>query len=340
MTLARSFILLGTAAALAIGGCSSAEPADESATADAISSPPKRDFAAHPAVFAVPSADEVYAVSDVHGQYDIFLRLLAANHLIAKAEADPAKVKWTGGTATLVIVGDHIDKGPNSIAVIDVLRVLEAQAAKAGGRSIALMGNHEAELLADPRNSKAMSKGVDEEGICHQLHSAGVDPRAIAAGTDAEGRGQWLANLPLGVRVKKWFFAHGGNTQGLSVAELDTKLQSAIQTKGFGHKDIIGNGSVLEDQQWYGKASDDNAGQKEVEALDGPDHIVFGHDPSAFNARGKPRFSKNRLLVKLDGAMGIHDDRSPNPAFMLHISTVGKDVVTVVDEAGKATELQ
>ncbi len=46
------------------------------------------------------------------------------------------------------------------------------------------------------------------------------------------------------------------------------------------------------------------------------------------------------MLVKLDGAMGLHDDRSPNPAYMLHISTVGKDVVKVADEAGKETDLQ
>ncbi len=89
------------------------------------------------------------------------------------------------------------------------------------------------------------------------------------------------------MRVKKWFFAHGGNTQRLSVGDLNLKLQRSLESKGFAHKDIIGDDSILVDQKWYGNATDDNAGQKEIEALDGPDFIVFGHDPGAFNSRGK-----------------------------------------------------
>jgi hypothetical protein len=320
-------------------GCSSATPEEETAGADQTAAL-TRNFSNHPAILEIDTADHVYAVSDVHGQYEVFVRLLAANKLIAKAEADPKKVKWTGGTATLVIAGDHIDKGPKSIDVIDLLRSLEEQAPRSGGRSIALMGNHEAEFLEDPSNKKAMSTGKDDEGIGPQLEELGIDAEKMAAGKDKEGRGKWLANLPLGVRVKKWFFAHGGNTQRMSIKDLNKKLQNSIANNGFGDKDITGKDSILQAQQWYGNPKDANAGAKEVEALGGVKHIVFGHDPGAFDSRGKPRQSKNGLLVKIDGAMGLHDKQSPNPGFMLHVSTKGEDSAEVLDEKGKDSPLE
>lgn len=338
MSLARRLALLAGCAVVCAIGCTSQGDDPATATADQTAAV-SRDFAAHPAILEIATADHVYAVSDVHGQYEIFVRLLAANHLIASAVTDPAKVKWTGGTATLVVAGDHIDKGARSVDVIDLLRALEDQAPRSGGRVVALMGNHEAEFLDDPQNGKATSTGEDAIGIDTQLAAMGLDPRPLAAGTDRAGRGAWLRDLPLGVRVKKWFFAHGGNTQRLSIAELNAKLEKSIARNGFGDKDITGQDSILEAQQWYGNPKDDNAGRKEVEALGGVEHLVFGHDPGAFDARGKPRQSKNGLLVKIDAAMGLHDDRSPNPAFLLHVSTVGRDVAEVLDERGVASGL-
>lgn len=338
MSLARRLVLLSACAVVCAIGCSVQHEDQKTATADQTAAV-VRDFASHPAILEITSADHVYAVSDVHGQYEIFVRLLAANRLIASAVTDPSKVKWMGGTATLVVAGDHIDKGARSVDVIDLLRALEDQAPRSGGRVVALMGNHEAEFLDDPQNGKATSTGKDAIGIDTQLAEMGLDPRQIAAGTDRAGRGQWLRNLPLGVRVKKWFFAHGGNTQRLSIADLDAKLAKSIARKGFGDKDITGKDSILEAQQWYGNPKDDNAGRKEVEALGGVEHLVFGHDPGAFDQRGKPKESKNGLLVKIDGAMGLHDDRSPNPGFMLHVSTKGQDTAEVLDEQGVASDL-
>ena len=339
MTFPRRLVFLALGAIVAIGCSARATDDEETATSDQTAAL-SRDFAAHPAILEIDTADHVYAVSDVHGQYDVFVRLLAGSHLIASPEQDPTRVKWTGGTATLVVAGDHIDKGPRSVDVVDLLRSLEEQAPRSGGRSIALMGNHEAEFLADPRNDKATSTGTDAAGIDPQLAAIGVDPRKLAAGTDREGRGRWLANLPLGVRVKKWFFAHGGNTQRLSLKDLRKKLESSIAKNGYGDKDVIGNDSILEAQQWYGNPKDDNAGRKEIDALGGVEHIVFGHDPGAFDVRGKPRQSKNGRLVKIDGAMGLHDKRSPNPGFLLHVSTKGKDSAEVVDEQGDASPLE
>jgi hypothetical protein len=51
------------------------------------------------------------------------------------------------------------------------------------------------------------------------------------------------------------------------------------------------------------------------------------------------RQSKNGLLVKVDVAMGLHEGDTPNPAFLLHISTVGEDTAEVLDSKGEASKL-
>jgi hypothetical protein len=336
----RLFTSLGTVVALVAVGCSSTGSSDATSSDEVNKTKPvARDFAAHPAILEVDEADQLYVLSDPHGHYDELVQVLAANHLVVAAHADPSKVKWSGGTAMLLVLGDLIDKGEKSLEVIDVLRSLERQAEGAGGRVIVTMGNHEAEFLADPRNDKATSTGRDEEGIDAQLGGAGIDPAKVAACKDTDGRGLWLANLPLGVRVKKWFFAHGGNTKGKSLADLGDTLERAIAKNGFGDGDIIGADSILEAQQWYGNPKDGNAGAKEVAGLGHVKHIVFGHDPGAFDDRGRMRQSKSGLLVKVDVAMGLHEGSTPNPAFLLHITTVGADNVEVLDAHGKASPL-
>ena len=321
-------------------GCSSAASGEATSSEEVKSKGPQRDFGAHPAIVEVDEADELYALSDPHGHYDELASVLAGNRLISSTSAGPTKAKWTGGSATLLVLGDLIDKGEQSLEVIDLLRTLEKQAPASGGRVIVLMGNHEAEFLADPRNSKATSEGQDETGIVTQLDKDGIDPTKIAACKDTDGRGRWLADLPLGARVKKWFFAHGGNTDGKSLAELRDKLERSIAKNGFGDDDIIGDHSLLQSQQWYGNHKDGNAGEKEVDGLGHVKHIVFGHDPGAFDDRGRMVQSKNGLLVKVDVAMGLHEGDKPNPAFLLHISTVGEDSVEVLDEHGDASKLE
>ena len=341
MTLRRPIALLAAAVTLLAIGCSTSAP-DDATSSDEVNKGkgPTRDFVAHPAIVEISEADQVYALSDPHGHYEELAGVLEGNRLITTSSAGPTKAKWTGGTATLLILGDLIDKGEDSLEVIDLLRTIEKQAPASGGRVVVLMGNHEAEFLADPRNSKATSEGQDETGIVTQLDKHGIDPAKVAACKDTDGRGRWLADLPLGARVKKWFFAHGGNTGGLSLAELGEKLERSIVKNGFGDDDIIGGDSLLQSQHWYGNPKDGNAGEKEVDGLGHVKHIVFGHDPGAFDDRGRMIQSKNGLLVKVDVAMGLHEGDKPNPAFLLHISTVGEDTVEVLDAKGKASPLE
>src|SRR5262249_28175247 len=87
---------------LAVLALHCASPDATAPAADAVKTP-ERDWEKNPAVVQIDDADEIYAVSDVHGHYKEFVELLAANGVIKKAPSKPADVEWSAGTAILVL---------------------------------------------------------------------------------------------------------------------------------------------------------------------------------------------------------------------------------------------
>jgi len=86
-----------------------------------------------------------YVVSDVHGHVEHLVAALRDANLL---DADRA---WCGGQAQLTALGDYFDRGPDGIAVVDLLRRLQVEASNAGGRVDALIGNHEILALGTSR---------------------------------------------------------------------------------------------------------------------------------------------------------------------------------------------
>lgn len=88
----------------------------------------------------------VVAIGDVHGDFDDFCSILQQVELIDEQR------HWTGGKATLIQLGDLIDRGPKPREVLDLMISLDEQAAKAGGQVVSLLGNHEVmNLMGDLR---------------------------------------------------------------------------------------------------------------------------------------------------------------------------------------------
>jgi hypothetical protein len=78
-----------------------------------------------------------YVVSDVHGHVEDLVAALRHADLL---DADRV---WCGGQARLTFLGDYFDRGPDGIAVVDLVRRLQDEAATSSGRVDALIGNHE-----------------------------------------------------------------------------------------------------------------------------------------------------------------------------------------------------
>jgi hypothetical protein len=88
-------------------------------------------------IAAAPSTPSVVAIGDIHGDLNAFDRSLRAAALTDQSG------RWIGGRRVLVQTGDYLDRGPEVRGVLDRLMALETEAAAAGGRVVALLGNHE-----------------------------------------------------------------------------------------------------------------------------------------------------------------------------------------------------
>jgi serine/threonine protein phosphatase 1 len=65
---------------------------------------------------SVPAGQRIYAIGDIHGCRDLF------DALIAATEADDAD--RGGAETTIVLLGDLIDRGPDSAGVIAAAQAL------------------------------------------------------------------------------------------------------------------------------------------------------------------------------------------------------------------------
>lgn len=88
-----------------------------------------------PSTFPAPA--RLVAIGDVHGDLDAFEDALRA------AGAIDGDGHWSGGALFVVQTGDLLDRGDQERAILDLAEQLEREALAAGGRFLALDGNHE-----------------------------------------------------------------------------------------------------------------------------------------------------------------------------------------------------
>jgi hypothetical protein len=255
------FLLAAIVLSLAVAACGQGEG----------SKPLRRDWLASPAIVEVNGASDVWVLGDVHGDYGRMVGLMATAGLIAPP-ATPTDAVWRGGTAILVFVGDAIDKWDRGYDVLVFLQALAAASTASGGQVIVLMGNHEANFLADPDDEKVVE-------FNRELRVQGIAPADVAAGRNALGR--FLRGLPLAARIDQWFFVHAGNTGHTSIRDLALAILQGVEANGFGAEVLAHPASLLEaEPPWWESDGQEPeiALRSRVLAL-GVDHIVQGHKP-------------------------------------------------------------
>jgi hypothetical protein len=272
-----------------------------------------RDWSAAPPIVEIDTPEEIYAIGDVHADYDRLVKLLVGSRIIDAAPGGSSKCHWMAGKSVLIFTGDMIDKGPHALMVLGLIRAIGEVAQNNGGRVVALMGNHEAEFLAEPTAKK--SKDFRAE-----LAGTGRSPSDVAG---CRGDlGQWLCSLPFAARVNDWFFSHAGNTDGRSISKLAGDLRSGVDRDGFASRELIGTNSLLEarlgtngpgGRPWIEDGPGHDARQlltAEAAAL-GVRHIVEGHQPSKVSfPDGVTRnagelFQRYGLLFLIDTGMSV-----------------------------------
>ncbi|KAB5530051.1 hypothetical protein DKX38_020132 [Salix brachista] len=84
-----------------------------------------------------PAPDRLIAIGDLHGDLEKSKQALRLAGLIDGSD------KWAGGSATVVQVGDVLDRGDDEIKILYFLEKLRREAVKDGGNFVTMNGNHE-----------------------------------------------------------------------------------------------------------------------------------------------------------------------------------------------------
>lgn len=79
----------------------------------------------------------IISFADIHGD------LAQARAALALAGVSNETHAWAAGNCTFIQTGDLVDRGPNTVEVIELFEEVKKAADAAGGRFIGLLGNHE-----------------------------------------------------------------------------------------------------------------------------------------------------------------------------------------------------
>jgi serine/threonine protein phosphatase 1 len=162
----------------------------------------------------------LYAIGDVHGQIDMLHEALG----LIEAEG--------GKQAKIVFIGDYVDRGPDSKAVVQLL----IDAAKAGKPWVTLKGNHDRYLqrfvetatVRDPCTKSGLHwmnprLGGDKTLVSYGVPAsesgdmAAIHAEAVKAVPDSHLH--FIQNLPIRYETDDLFFAHAGIQPGVKLAD-------------------------------------------------------------------------------------------------------------------------
>jgi hypothetical protein len=158
--------------------------------------------------------DSISVISDLHGEYDSYLRLLKAVGIIDE------NLNWKYGKGHLVILGDTFDRGSKVTEIFWHLFGLEKQAEKAGGMVHVMLGNHELLVIGKDLtyiNDKYRKVELISQIKYHDLYSAN------------SVLGKWLRGKPIVVTINDILFVHAG----ISIDMVERRLKIEQINRGF-----------------------------------------------------------------------------------------------------------
>jgi hypothetical protein len=216
---------------------------------------------------AVPAAGaplhRIVAVGDLHGDFSAWRDILRSASLVNN------NGRWTGGDTILIQTGDAVDRGPNSLEIIQDLMRLQKEAARAHGQLIALVGNHEAMNLTgdlrfvsaadyagytDRRSALRRENVYDANKSKIEMAYREKDPQMSGeaikkawfeafplgriehqiAWSDQGSIGRWVVNNPVVVLLDGTLFVHGGLSPAyvdLTVAQINARAAAALTAR-------------------------------------------------------------------------------------------------------------
>jgi serine/threonine protein phosphatase 1 len=164
----------------------------------------------------IPEDMRIYAIGDVHGRADLLQKMLDI--------IDRTLVTHPVKNVVRVLLGDYIDRGPNSREVVEMLLARRRRHAM-----ICLKGNHESYAARFLGNPSILSEWRRVGGV-NTLLSYGLQPSATDDPNEQqkiakafrdvlpESHFRFLHGLALSFTCGDFFFAHAGARPGIPLA--------------------------------------------------------------------------------------------------------------------------
>ncbi|WP_338467715.1 metallophosphoesterase [Novosphingobium sp. ZN18A2] len=164
----------------------------------------------------MPDGQRVYAIGDIHGRLDLFERLIAA------IEADD--IARGPAETTVILLGDLVDRGPDSRGVIDRARRWARQ------RAVRFIGgNHEEMFLAAFERDEALRHflrfGGRETLLSYDIDRPTYDRKTVPELREflplvvPEDHVAFMNGMEESIRIGDYLFVHAGIRPGVPVDE-------------------------------------------------------------------------------------------------------------------------
>ena len=159
--------------------------------------------------FAYEGVSKIFAISDIHGEYNYFEDILLNRGVI------DGNLHWDWGDGHLIIVGDVFDRGDGVTECFWLIYRLEQEARKSGGRVHFLLGNHELMVL------RGDLRYVHKEYIKGITRGTRISYEDLY-GPDTE-LGRWLRTKNTIIKLNEILFVHAGISPEVINGDLSMK---------------------------------------------------------------------------------------------------------------------
>ncbi|CAD2078192.1 Serine/threonine-protein phosphatase 1 [Jeotgalicoccus aerolatus] len=168
----------------------------------------------------------ILAISDIHGELKLFDNLLE-------------KVKYDADEDQLILLGDYIDRGPNSKGVLNRVSELKRNGA------IVLRGNHDEMMLNAVDGVPEALERWERNGalITLQSYDSSIENVTLSAGAEFEKHISLIREMDYYYETKDYIFVHAGVRPDTPVQKTDPHtfvwIRELFYEKYSGDKTVI-----------------------------------------------------------------------------------------------------
>jgi Calcineurin-like phosphoesterase len=230
----------------------------------------------------------VFVVGDVHGHRDVLVGLMRSAGLLDEGD------RWVGGDAVVWLLGDLVDRGPDGLGAIDLVRRLEQESA---GTVRCLLGNHEASLLsAHFFGNEEVGPGTTFADVWRVNGGLATDLTGLTA-----EHVEWIVERPAVALEGAWLLLHadtdGYLAYGQSLEAINAGVSTALRSGAAAALaellDVLSERLRLDDPPAVDRLLRTLGGQRIVHGHT-PIASVLGLDPRAVTA--PLRYGDGRVL--------------------------------------------